>query len=500
MRTVSVKLVPLGKVIQTREGTPLIDILHEYGVEFPCGGKGSCGKCRVKVLEGEIKTDSHHLENLQKLDLGADWRLACLSECSGDLVLEVGQYETIIKADETPFEFVPGKGLGIAIDLGTTTLVCQLLDLSTGKILAVETALNPQKKFGSDLISRLESALRGDREEMVTMIRHQIGEMIQKLCRGISESVEKVVIVGNTVMQHFFCDYDIQALSYYPFESRNLGARRYEQGELDWVIHSRSITFYPSIGSFVGSDILAGILATGMHQKESHTLLIDLGTNGEIVLGNRHRLLCASTAAGPAFEGARITMGMQATTGAISSVHSHDKEWHYHVIGNVEATGLCGSGLIDVVAQLLEDGIIGEFGEIFSGEDKIQLTGSVVLTQKDIQEFLLAKSAIASGVKILMSILSVAEDEIDRIYIAGGFGSFMNLENVQKTGMLEFSPNKMHQLGNSALLGAKMFLFEDASVPETILSITEHVNLESEPGFQDLYIRNLSFRTGSGSD
>jgi len=454
----------------------------------------------VKVLEGEITTDSIHLEKLRELDLADDWRLACLSKCSEDLVLEVGQYETIIKADETTFEFEPGEGLGLAIDLGTTTLVGQLLDLSTGKILAVETSLNPQKKFGSDLISRLESALGGDKEELVTLIRYQIGEMVRKLYRGQAEIIQKVVIVGNTVMQHFFCDYDIQALSYYPFESPKLGAQHFESGDLDWVINSRNIIFYPSIGSFVGSDILAGIMATGMHQRESSAVLIDLGTNGEIVIGNRHRLLCASTAAGPAFEGARITMGMQATTGAISSVHSYEKEWHYHVIGNVEAAGLCGSGLIDVVALLLEDGIIGEFGEILSGEEKVSLAGPVVLTQKDIQEFLLAKSAIASGVEILMRRLSVTENEIDRVYIAGGFGSYINLENVQKTGMLEISSEKMHQLGNSALLGAKMFLFEDASVPKTILSITEHVNLESEPDFQDLYIRNMSFQTGSGSD
>ncbi|MEN8201033.1 MAG: ASKHA domain-containing protein [Bacteroidota bacterium] len=493
MKTVSVKLVPLGKVIQTREGTPLIDILHEYGVEFPCGGKGSCGKCRVKVLEGEIDTNSQHLDKLRALDLGDDWRLACLSKCSEDLVLEVGQYNTLIKADETSFDFIPGEGLGIAIDLGTTTLVGQLLDLSTGKILAVETALNPQKKFGSDLISRLESALDGQRKEMTSLIRQKIGQMIEAMLTEHAGQVQKILLVGNTVMQHFFCDFEIESLSFYPFESDKLGMKYFKAGELDWVPETKRICFYPSIGSFVGSDILAGIMATGMHQREAYTVLIDLGTNGELVIGNRDRIVCASTAAGPAFEGAKISMGMLATTGAIASVRVAEGDWKYDVIGNVEPVGICGSGLFDVIALLLENGVLGQFGEILSGESEVKLAGQVVLTQKDIQEIQLAKAAISTGLELLLRKLNLGIDDINRVYLAGGFGSYINLENVKKTGMLLCDIDRMSQLGNSALIGAKMFLFEDASVADSILSVTTHVNLESEPGFQDMFVDNLAF-------
>jgi uncharacterized 2Fe-2S/4Fe-4S cluster protein (DUF4445 family) len=493
LKNITVQLVPLGKEIRAREGTPLIDILHEYGVEFPCGGKGTCGKCRVKVLEGIIETDSFHQAKLARLNLGEAWHLACLSKCSGDLVLEVGQYNNLIKADESSFDFIPGKGLGMAIDLGTTTLVGQLLDLSTGRILAVETALNPQKKFGSDLISRLESALGGHREEMTRLIRKKIGQMIETMSNEHPGELQKIVLVGNTVMQHFFCGFDIEPLSFYPFESPRLGLSFLQADELDWVLDANTICFYPSIGSFVGSDILAGIMATGMHQQEAYTVLIDLGTNGELVIGNRDRIVCASTAAGPAFEGARISMGMLATTGAISSVRVTEGEWDYAVIGNVNPIGICGSGLIDVIALLLQEGMVGPYGEILSGEKELQLAGDVVLSQKDIQEIQLAKAAIATGIQLLLRKLGLEIDDMDRVYLAGGFGSYINLQHVIRTGMLMCDIDQISQLGNSALIGAKMFLFEDVSVANSILSLCSHVNLESEAGFQDLYVENLAF-------
>ncbi len=498
MKTASIKLAPLGKEIQVRAGTSLIDILHDIGVEFPCGGKGICGRCKVKVLQGEVETTPLHTSRLIELGLSPEWRLACLSHCTSDLTVEVGQYETIIQADETTFEFTPGEGLGIAVDLGTTTLVGQLMDLATGKIVSVETALNPQSRYGSDLISRLESALSGNREEMVRLIRQKIGEMLKTLMIGRSESIRKIVIVGNTVMQHFFCNLDIASLSYYPFESPNLGISCFNAEKMEWELSFDQACFYPSVGSFVGSDILAGIMATGMHKQKEYSVLLDLGTNGEIVVGNCDRLLCASTAAGPAFEGAKISMGMLATTGAISSVHYLDGKWDCRVIGNRDPQGICGSGLIDVIALLLEHGYLGEFGEILSGAGEVPLDKPVVITQKDIQEFQLAKSAIATGLEILMRKLGIGANDIARIYIAGGFGSYINLDNVVRTGMIDDKAEKMHQLGNSALMGAKMFLFSDSSAPESILSITDHVNLESEPDFQELYVKNLSFRGFSG--
>jgi uncharacterized 2Fe-2S/4Fe-4S cluster protein (DUF4445 family) len=494
LKTFTVRLVPLDKEIPAREGTRLLDILHEYGIEFPCGGKGRCGKCRIKVLEGRIEADQIHLEKLKALGLGEEWRLACRSVCVSNLLLEVGQYETLIQADETLFEFTPRKGVGLAFDLGTTTLVGQMLNLETGRILAVEKALNPQRKLGSDLVSRLEASLRNGSQEATRLIREKIGFMVGRMMGGREESLDQMVIVGNTVMHHFFCGLDITPLSFYPFESPHLDMFTFSSGELGWNIGwCNSIRFYPPIGSFVGSDILAGILATGMHLRSGYSILVDLGTNGEIVIGNRERLLCASTAAGPAFEGATISCGMQATTGAIASIHSEGHGWKCRVIGDGKPEGICGSGLIDAVAVMREQRILGEFGEILSGMGEVPLEGTITLTQKDIQEFQLAKSALATGIEILLRKLSISRNEIDQLFIAGAFGSFLNVHHVNKTGMLPFPSERMIQLGNTALMGAKMFLFEGPGCSDSIRSITSHVNLESEPDFQDLFIQHLAF-------
>jgi uncharacterized 2Fe-2S/4Fe-4S cluster protein (DUF4445 family) len=312
---------------------------------------------------------------------------------------------------------------------------------------------------------------------------------------GHGNTLDRMVMVGNTVMHHLFCGYDITSLSYYPFETPHLGMKEFTSGELGWKdLNCSRVRFYPSIGSFVGSDILAGILATGMHLKESYSVLIDLGTNGEIVVGNNKRLLCASTAAGPAFEGAKISQGMQATSGAISSIVAAQDKWRCHVIGNTRSRGICGSGLIDAIQLFISRGVVGSFGEIISGETEIALDTQVSLTQKDIQEFQLAKAAIATGITILLRKMGIGRLEVAHIYIAGGFGTYINLGNVTRLGMLEFPEERMHKMGNSALLGAKMFLFEDPDFADKILRITRHVSLEAEPDFQDIFVNELIFR------
>lgn len=475
--------------------SPLLDVLQSYGVEFHCGGKGTCGKCRVRLLEGEIPTSPEHRRKLDDLGLAPDWRLACLSSCHSDLLLEVGQYETIIQADETPFEFNPGLGLGMVVDLGTTTLVAQLLDLQSARVLAIETALNPQRRFGSDLISRLETALSEGPALMTGMIRKRIGQMAETMMAGRKEPLERMAIVGNTVMQHLFCGLDVRPLAFFPFESAELGAKRFTAKQLGWKLACNHIQFHPSIGSFVGSDILAGILATGMHERDGYSVLIDLGTNGEIVAGNRRRLMCASTAAGPAFEGAKISRGMLAVSGAISSVEPGDRGWSCRVIGDVEPRGICGSGLIDAVAVLLKGGYLGAFGEILTGDREIILAGQVGITQKDIQEFLLAKAAIASGLEILLGRLGLRPEDLDSVYIAGAFGNYINVENLLGTGMLGFGHGHILKRGNTALTGAKMLLFSNPSVTDSILGKISHVNLESEPRFQDLFIDHMRFGT-----
>jgi uncharacterized 2Fe-2S/4Fe-4S cluster protein (DUF4445 family) len=288
-----------------------------------------------------------------------------------------------------------------------------------------------------------------------------------------------------------------------------LGVQEFVPSELKWKLpETAKIEFFPSIGSFVGSDILAGIAATKMGESEKYSVLIDLGTNGEIVVGNRDKIICASTAAGPAFEGAKISQGMRATTGAISSIQASPNpsegggsevndiiinkyQLNCHVIGNVTAKGICGSGLIDIMAILINNEQIGMFGEINSGEESVPLTNKVSITQQDIREFQLAKAAIATGIQILLNHLEISYSEVDKVFIAGGFGNFLNIENVIRTGLIECEPDKIVKLGNTALIGAKMFLFEDETFTQKILDKTTHINLEGDPNFQDIYIEKM---------
>jgi len=492
MKQHTIRLHPLGKEIMVNDQTPLVDVLHEYGFEFPCGGNGTCGKCRVRLLDGNIPLTDFHRRKLDQFQLPPGWRLACMSRCTENFTLQADQYEHLILADESEFEFIPEPGYGVAVDLGTTTLVAQLVDLSSGKILAVETLLNPQVKFGADLITRIQAGLNGHATEMTEMIRCAIGQMIERMLNACKLIPDKVIMVGNTVMQHIFGGLDLTPLSCYPFQVDNPVNENYSAAELGWKFEvAKTIQFYPNIGSFVGSDILAGIAATGLHRNERYTALIDLGTNGEIVVGNRDRVICASTAAGPAFEGSVISMGMRAVTGAISSLRLIEDRIVSSVIGNVVATGICGSALIDAVAILRKQNLIGPFGEILSGETTIQMQGSIRLTQKDLYEFLLAKAAIAAGITLLARELSLDPTGISELYIAGGFGNYIDTEHLLLTGMVETTPDKLHKMGNTALIGAKMFLFGNGELASEILARSHHVNLEEFPDFQDVFISKM---------
>lgn len=489
---INITLEPLDKIVSVNAGTPLIDVLHEFGIEFPCGGKGACGNCKVKLLKGELKVDAVQQQKLDKLNLTDDWRLACQCNANSDITLEISQFEHIILADNSTFEFTPKKGFGIAVDLGTTTIVVQLINLENGHILDSVSDINPQGKFGGDLIARIQRSLDGSQDEMQNLIRDKIGDTIKSILKKHQVEVSKTIIVGNTVMHHIFSGLKVNSLSFYPFESPNLGAQKFTPKELNWELPAEcEIEFSPSIGSFVGSDILAGIAATKMAECEEFSILIDLGTNGEIVVGNRNKIICASTAAGPAFEGAKISQGMRATTGAISSVIYENDKLQSHVIGNIKAKGICGSGLIDVIAILLNQEKIAMFGEINSGEDKIKLLSGVYLTQQDIREFQLAKAAIAAGVQLLINQLKITYDDIDKVFIAGGFGNFLNIPNVIRTGLIESDEDKIVKLGNTALIGAKMFLFENEDFSQDILNKTTHVNLEADGTFQDVYIDKM---------
>jgi uncharacterized 2Fe-2S/4Fe-4S cluster protein (DUF4445 family) len=376
-----------------------------------------------------------------------------------------------------------------------------LLDLSIGRVLAVKTALNPQARHGGDVMSRIEFAAAKDGAVVLRdAIRAAIGGMVAGLLRAAhledGGDVRKVAIVGNTAMHHLFCGIDVEPLTHYPFEPVNDGPQRIAGRELKWQIPDDAVVeFLPCLGGFVGSDIFGGIVATGLNSAEKLTCLIDLGTNGEIVVGNKDRLICASTAAGPAFEGARIVMGMRAATGAIWKVQEADGRFECSVLGSEEPVGICGSGLVDAAAASLRLGLIMPSGRIKDRAPDILLADPVRITQTDIRELQLAKGAIATGIKLLLRRLGAEIADVDRVYLAGAFGNYIDRESARRIGLLPFSLDQIEASGNTALLGAKILLCspDPATRYSDLLATVEHISLNTDPLFQDTYVDEMGF-------
>jgi len=496
--TCRILLRPTNAEITTVHGAPLRDLLFEQGVEFPCGGRGRCRGCRVRLLHGTATVNAAQREILSEDEIAQGWRLACQCLAETDLEIELRQWDSAILVDDTQFKFRPREGLGVAVDLGTTTLVAQLLDLQTGNVLAVRTALNAQGRYGADVMSRVHFAvLEHGQADLQRTIREQIGGLIQQLvaAAGTKGGIRDAVIVGNTVMHHLFCGIDVEPLSHYPFESPRTGLQEFGADELGWRLEGNpAVHFLPCLGGFVGSDVLAGIVATRLHQSEKMVGLVDLGTNGEIVIGNRDSMLCTSTAAGPAFEGAKISMGMRACTGAVSEVQVEQGSVRCHVLGNAPAQGFCGSGLVDAVAAGLELDIIVPTGRLSKGMNKWTVCPPVALTQSDVRELQLAKGAIAAGIKMLSR--EIGATDLAQVYLAGAFGNYVNRASAQRIGMLDFPPEVIQAAGNTALLGAKMSLFEmggDGLSYTALRKRIRHVALNLDPRFQDVFVEQMAF-------
>jgi uncharacterized 2Fe-2S/4Fe-4S cluster protein (DUF4445 family) len=498
--TVRIALRPLGAEFEVARGSPLQEVLFPYGVEFPCGGRARCKGCRVRLLEGNLPVTAEQERILTRAEIDAGWRLACHCRAESDLTLELAQWEAAILSDESPFSFTPREGLGIAIDVGTTTLVAQLLDLRRADVLAVTTALNAQARHGADVMSRVGFAVNDGKQDLLTRaIRDQAGAMIRDLIErsgADARALTDVVLVGNTVMHHLFCGIDCTPLSRYPFEPVQDGAFTFTGKQLAWETGA-TIRFLPCLGGFVGSDILAGILAVNLHRSDRPVCLIDLGTNGEIVIGSRDGLLCCSTAAGPAFEGARISMGMRAATGAIAEVElAGGGRLVCRTLGDVPPRGICGSGLVDAAAALLDAGLLKSTGRLAGAESFITIAEPVRITQTDIRELQLAKGAIAAGIRILLRLSNLAPENIARVYLAGAFGNYVNTASARRIGLVTFPPEKIIPAGNTALRGAKRALFDEPSRYESLAAGVRHIALDQSPDFQDIYVDEMGFPTG----
>jgi uncharacterized 2Fe-2S/4Fe-4S cluster protein (DUF4445 family) len=498
---VRIRLEPLGQAFEVPPGSPLRDVLFAYGVEFPCGGHGRCRKCRVKLLEGILPVHPEEARILTPVELDDGWRLACRCQAVSDITLEIGQWETAILADEREFTFSPRPGFAIAVDIGTTTLVAQLLDLLTGHVLGVRSGLNPQTVYGSDIMSRVQAALDPEGlARLASLIRKGAGTLIQELLagRGQAGPISEIILAGNTVMHHLFCAISVEPLSYYPFDPVDHGLKTFRAIELGWELPGNPVVqFLPCLGGFVGSDILAGILATGIDQAEQLTGLLDLGTNGEIAAGNRNSIVCTSTAAGPAFEGGRISAGMRAATGAIAEATLKNGGIEFHVLGGVAPRGICGSGLVDIVAAGLDLGSISASGRFSNGSKEWPLIEPVKLLQRDVRELQLAKGAVAAGIRVLLEQLNARRP--DKVYLAGAFGNYVSHASARRIGLFDFPPESIVAAGNTALLGAKIALFRTTSDERDFTDLRKtirHVRLADDPAFEETYVGCMTFPEG----
>lgn len=486
---IQIRLEPLGIEVDAPPGTPLADVLSVHGFEFPCGGQGTCTGCAIRVRAGSLPVTAEDHAAFSPEELAFGWRLACQARAASALVLECGQWHMDVLADDTAMRGTGKQGLGIAIDLGTTTIAAQMIELSSGDVLAVETELNPQSVHGSDVMSRIQAAISGN--DLTSIIRATLGRIVEQLAGERWGEITEIVLVGNTVMHHFFSGLDVEPLAHVPFASAHLEERHFSPEELKWKVPEHcSIRFLRCIGGFVGSDILAGIVATGMTDREELVALFDLGTNGEIAIGNRHGVVCASTAAGPAFEAGTIRMGMRAVAGAIAYVSVGEGVLHASVIGHTAPRGICGSGLVDAVAAGLEQSAILPSGRIADGSKVFPIADPVVLYQSDVRELQLAKAAIASGFRILLKRIGADAQGISRIYLAGAFGNYVRAKNAVRIGMLEGPQDRIEAAGNTALRGAKHLLL---TAYEPALPGIEHISLAADSGFQEEFASCMGF-------
>ena len=486
---VRIRLEPLAVEFEAPRNAPLLALLADHGVEFPCGGEGICGGCRVRVVSGTLPVTSADREHFSPEELSDGWRLACHARAAEPVVIACSQWRMDVLSDDIRIVATGKPGLGIAIDLGTTTIAAQMIDLRSGDVLAVEAMLNPQAAFGSDVMSRIRAVLHG--ADLTSVIRAALGEVIARLASGREREITEVLLAGNTVMHHLFCGLDVEPLSHVPFASPSLGEQRFGPRDLGWGLPADcAIRFAPCIGGFVGADIRAGIIATGMPQSDELIALIDLGTNGEIAIGNRHGIVCASTAAGPAFEAGAIRMGMRAVTGAVSHVSLTNGRMHATVIGDVAPRGICGSGLVDAVAAGLRGSVVLPSGRIANGTKVLPVADPVVLYQSDIRELQLAKGAIAAGFKLLLGHIGASVKQLHSIYLAGAFGNYVQIDSALAIGLLDAPKQIIHAAGNTALRGAKMLLMQTGppGLPEI-----RHINLAADPGFQDEFAACMAF-------
>lgn len=496
--------MPILTINGQSHGVPAGSLLSDSlprgcGVELPCGGLGRCGKCRVSVRGLLTPPDAQERAHLTPGELDAGVRLACRARVLGDCSVTVGteHHEVVCTAGAAPT--VGGQYLfqeyGAAVDLGTTTLAARIY----GKegLLAEGGATNPQTRYGADVISRVGHALTGGASELAACIRGGISELLTDLCMHagiLPRQLDALVITGNTAMLYLLTGADPDCLSHAPFTADRLFGETLRGEELDLPCLNAAVYLPRCVSAFVGADFVTAALCTGLCTGEKSRLLADVGTNGELGLWHKGELLCCSTAAGPAFEGAGLSMGMRGRAGAIDHVWLENGFLHTHVLGEATPTGICGSGVVDALACLLELGALDETGRL--DREPAVLALPVCLTQQDVRMVQLAKSAIHAGLSVLLQTEGLSAGEVERLDVAGGFGSYLDIKNAGRIGLLpeELLP-RVRVVGNAALAGAAMLLTDRGLLAqaETLAQSGKTVDLSRSAAFLTAYTEGMLF-------
>ena len=527
-----------GREVQAHSGKSLFDYADFMRVRIPssCGRGGSCHECIVEVKDGAKGLTPHSRD---EYFLSGNYRLACqaiVTDPSQAMEFAVLRRQPRIltegirrridpnplvrrEGDEVtiggePVDSYRGSILGLAVDIGTTTVAMNLVDLESGEIVATSSFENPQRFGGSDVMNRIsfdQGRNRGEmRHAIISAINFEIGELARQL-EFHRRQIYEVVMVGNTTMRDISFGIDVQSVGVKPYKSKV--ELEYEEGQragtsLESNAQARGLRVFPKahvyggplIGCHVGADVAAALLAVGMDEQEEPVMLVDIGTNTEVVIGNRHKMVAASCPAGPAFEGGEVTYGMPGYDGAVESVRIRDGLAEVSTIGGAGVQGICGSGLVDLLAQLRAHGLMTELGVLSRGAGEFSFAPDqgMGVSRADISALSQAKAANYCGQYIALRRYGMPLDAISRLYLAGGFANYLNVSNAKEIGFIaNFPSQRVAKIGNAALEGATIMLLscELRRRVESLVQGIEHIELETTPDFFDIFVEGCMFKS-----
>jgi uncharacterized 2Fe-2S/4Fe-4S cluster protein (DUF4445 family) len=534
MKKYSIEFRPPGRRVLCPAGTTLLDCCraNQIPLASTCGGHGKCHSCKLRIEQGDVTPPTlNELKILSAADLKKGWRLACQVKPAGDLRVFLPGGVNLSSTPAFKAELLAeialdaagkrtGKGYGVAIDLGTTKIAGYLLDLADGRILGSRAMANAQAVYGDDVISRITCAMGSpaNGKKLQSTAIKAVDALIQELSAAAAveaPQIKMITICGNTAMHHLALGLPVSQLAQAPYlpwvkdpvntSGRGLGLKS---------APGAAIYFLPNIGGYVGGDHVAVLAATGAPDIKAVTLIIDIGTNTEISLAAGGRLTSVSCASGPAFEGGHIKFGIKASPGAIDKIIIRDSRVKFKTIGGGQPLGICGSGILDAVAQMAAEGVIDPGGRMDKGhplvsasEGRLQvrvagreesLNGEdIVITQGDVRELQLAKAAIRTGINVLLKAADIAAEDVKTIIIAGTFGNYIDIKSAISTGMLPDLPlRRFSQVGNAAGAGACLVLVSATArnKMEEMARRVDYLELADRPDFMELYVEALKIR------